>query len=188
MVEGEIGHDTVYGMETMLIVSDGVGGWKKFGVNPGVASRKIVRKCVDWITKDGPLDTPIGSLASQVALELAQVDFTGAGSATLGMVLLQHDKLRCINVGDSVMVVYRYMDGAWEMLTSVPPTTTDTSETKAAPLQIGMDCGRDGVKYIFAAAETVVPIQVGDLVLLGFLTTLQKQTSFVSLTRTCQGH
>lgn len=178
--KGHIGHDTVFGMDKLLIVSDGVGGWKRSGVDPGKASRKIVGKCVDWAcTADLSSVVP---LSRQITPVLSSIDFTGCGSATLAMALLDNKVLKCINVGDAVMKVLRFVDdeeeededargGKWTVVYTVPCSCVMIQQWNgkvvSGPAQIGMGCSDTGLRYLSKAEEATVDVCVGDIVLVG---------------------
>jgi protein phosphatase PTC7 len=86
-------------------VADGVGGWAEIGVDPGLYSRELMRRCQDEVesVKAGMLgpDTP------QRALEAAHAATEARGSCTACVLCLLGATLHGSNLGDSGFMVVR---------------------------------------------------------------------------------
>uniref|UniRef100_A0A7R9ZSY9 Protein phosphatase n=1 Tax=Craspedostauros australis TaxID=1486917 RepID=A0A7R9ZSY9_9STRA len=98
------GEDAASTSDTMLVVADGVGGWARHGVNPGLFSRKLtstVLKLDEENTKNSTLVEIVHTANWRSARE-------HLGSATCTVVKIQGwDTISTLNVGDSGYAHFR---------------------------------------------------------------------------------
>ena len=94
---------------TILGVADGVGGWRAYGVDPGLFSLNLMQNC-ERLVKAGYFksDQPSQLLASGFR-EMQESKRPIIGSSTACVAILNHEdkKLYTANIGDSGFLVFR---------------------------------------------------------------------------------
>ena len=93
------GEDAFVASENLLVVADGVGGWAKQGVDPGLFSKSLVSNIKNFYEKQ-----PEKGLKDILALSVLKTKEIGTSTATL--VSLKNDTLKTANLGDSSYVIY----------------------------------------------------------------------------------
>lgn len=89
-----------------MVVADGVGSWKDFGVDPGIYSKKLIENVADLIQDEEKrnyyIDNPQKLACAAVNLNKFQ------GSSTLSIITLHPTTglLRTYHIGDSVYGIF----------------------------------------------------------------------------------
>ena len=136
----------------VLGVADGVGGFNDQGVDPGLYARVLAHEALREIARDG--GTP-----AKDAMAAAQRETKIPGAATMCVVRLDGEVLRCANVGDSGFRVVR--DGR------VVGASTAQQHYFNCPYQLAYaELAKDG-DSASDAEEFEVKVRVGDIVVLG---------------------
>ena len=127
-------------------VADGVGGWRAYGVDPGLFSLNLMRSC-ERLVKAGYFrsDQPAQLLKSGF-LEMQEAKRPVIGSSTACVAILDHadGKLYTANIGDSGFLVFRagrvvhrsheqqhYFNTPFQL--SLPPSNMATEVLSDAP-------------------------------------------------------
>jgi protein phosphatase PTC7 len=90
-------------------VADGVGGWRQYGVDPGLFSSHLMRNCERLVKAGYFHSSQPGRLIAQSYREMQEAKRRVVGSSTACVVMLSHSdlKLYTANIGDSGFVVVR---------------------------------------------------------------------------------
>ncbi|KAG5535801.1 hypothetical protein RHGRI_023541 [Rhododendron griersonianum] len=88
--------------EHVIGIADGVGGWADVGVNAGVYARELMSNSFAAIQ-----DEPKGSIDPARVLEKAHSITKSKGSSTACIIVLTHQSLHAINLGDSGFIIVR---------------------------------------------------------------------------------
>lgn len=87
-------------------VADGVGGWRKYGVDPSQFSSHLMRHCSD-IVNAGEFQPNRPDLIIANAFDKLSVSPRPIGSSTACVVVIHQRTLYAANLGDSGYIVYR---------------------------------------------------------------------------------
>jgi protein phosphatase PTC7 len=106
------GEDAAATTDRLLVVADGVGGWAKRGVNPGLYSRLLTKTVVDLFHeveqqqtfKDRDDDVLVNIVHE--ANQLAAAEHIGSATCTV-VRLVSPDSLQTLNIGDSGYSIHR---------------------------------------------------------------------------------
>ncbi|KAJ9458028.1 Protein phosphatase PTC7-like protein fig [Diplonema papillatum] len=132
-------------------IADGIGGWKKYGVDAGLYAQALMQKTRDLL-ESGAMSTWAAPLQ---LLEVAYQQTRVAGSATVCLVALRGTALQVCNVGDCQLCLFR--DGRLLLRSDV------LKHSAGKPYQIAVNCGDvPGDADLFS-----FPARDGDVVLLG---------------------
>jgi protein phosphatase PTC7 len=100
------GEDAVFVSKNILVVADGVGSWKDFGVDPGIYSKTLIHIISDLVQDEEKrnyyIENPQKLAAAAVNLNKAQ------GSTTLSIITL-HPRtgiLKTYHIGDSIYGIF----------------------------------------------------------------------------------
>ena len=93
------GEDAYVASKNLLVVADGVGGWAKQGVDPGLFSKSLVKNIKNLYEK-----LPEKGLKDILALSVLKTKEMGTSTATL--ISLKNDTLKTANLGDSAYAIY----------------------------------------------------------------------------------
>ena len=115
------GEDSASNSDLLLVVADGVGGWAKSGINPGLYSRALTQNIVTEHTKQHiELENASNNYLPYKTQTLSQIVHDAnwksskqhMGSATCTVVELQDhgNYLNTLNVGDSGYSIHRFVD------------------------------------------------------------------------------
>ena len=106
--------DACFTIDKALGVSDGVGGWAEYGIDPGEFSRSLMKECKSSFLKyfNGENRESICSADPLYILSNAYSAISSYGSATALLVTLNNDQLLCCNIGDSGFLVIRFMNNS----------------------------------------------------------------------------
>lgn len=109
------GEDAMFIQDRDIGVFDGVGGWKDYGVDPGIYSRQLSNGISEFITSARAAQAGDG-LVEGVDLAKA-LDFgaglckskklTGSSTACIATLDEKNGELHCLNIGDSGLVMFR---------------------------------------------------------------------------------
>ena len=109
------GEDAYYANNYILAVADGVGGWKRRGIDPAEYARTMCRLVGVLLEEDGN-----GKYHNnpKAIIEEAANRNTNKGSATFVIAYLDRENpiLRTSYIGDSIYVIYRKQEGKWRIL------------------------------------------------------------------------
>jgi protein phosphatase PTC7 len=87
-------------------VADGVGGWRKYGIDPSEFSSRLMKHCAD-IVKAGQFDpTRPDLIIAQAFTNLSEAP-RPIGSSTACVVVVHQNVLYSANLGDSGFLIYR---------------------------------------------------------------------------------
>uniref|UniRef100_A0A914BYC9 Protein phosphatase n=1 Tax=Acrobeloides nanus TaxID=290746 RepID=A0A914BYC9_9BILA len=87
-------------------VADGVGGWRKYGIDPSEFSSKLMKNCVD-VVKAGDFEPSRPDLIIAKAFNKLKVSPRPIGSSTACIVVVHQNTLYSANLGDSGYLLYR---------------------------------------------------------------------------------
>jgi protein phosphatase PTC7 len=126
------GEDAAATTDRLLVVADGVGGWAKSGVNPGLYSRFLTKTVVDLFQmaeqqetsneKDHDDDDDLLVNIVHKANHIAAAEHIGSATCTV-VRLVGPDALQTLNIGDSGYSIHRRRNAA----------TQDKTETSSQP-------------------------------------------------------
>eukprot|EP00906_Rhabdomonas_costata_P037401 RCo052654 len=157
----DCGEDAFMVTQSVLGVADGVGSWRKMGVNPGLFSNRLLENAkmfVDELDDDNPV-----RLIQRAYDKLVRNKEVHAGSSTVCMASLEPAtaNLRVANLGDSGLMVVRGDRCHFHMEERVYGFNT--------PFQLAVPHSRMGAICNKPAdsAYTELPLQEGDLVVMG---------------------
>jgi len=90
-------------------VADGVGGWRSYGVDPGVFSSNLMKSCERLVKAGYFVNDQPAKLLESGFLEMQQSKRPIIGSSTACVAILNHadGKLYTANIGDSGFLVFR---------------------------------------------------------------------------------
>ncbi len=90
-------------------VADGVGGWRQYGVDPGMFSSHLMRNCERLVKSGHFAPNQPARLLAQGYLEMQECKKQIVGSSTACVMMLSHSdlKLYTANIGDSGFLVVR---------------------------------------------------------------------------------
>lgn len=90
-------------------VADGVGGWRAYGVDPGLFSMNLMRSCERLVKAGYFVNDQPAKLLESGFLEMQQSKRPIIGSSTACVAILNHadGKLYTANIGDSGFLVFR---------------------------------------------------------------------------------
>lgn len=154
---------------TVLAVADGVGGWRKRGVDPSLFSNQLMASLQSAVKSDcnrNPLD-----LLKKAFWQLVDLNHQGAvetpGSSTACVAVVDTDcnKMAVCNVGDSGLMVVRVdSDGNDQIIFK----TTTQQTTFNAPLQLTLFPGAKGhvLDPTSQSENTTIAITSGDCIIL----------------------
>jgi protein phosphatase PTC7 len=98
--------DLFYFYLKILGVADGVGGWRKYGIDPSEFSSRLMKHCAD-IVKEGRFDpTRPDLIIAQAFTNLSEAP-RPIGSSTACVVVVHQNVLYSANLGDSGFLIYR---------------------------------------------------------------------------------
>jgi len=105
---GKGGEDAFYAQAQMLAVADGVGGWAKHGVDPGLYSKELCKN----IRKLNEMNRSTYKEDPKSLLVLAARQTKNEGSSTLVILSVDENKptIRTSYVGDSGYMIFRQND------------------------------------------------------------------------------
>ena len=110
-------------------IADGVGGSAKNGVDPGLFSREILKRCHESAAQ---LANQVNGMRMNEALRMASsapLDMPGSSTLVLGQLEMGTDTLRLLNLGDSGAMVFRpSLRKFGEMKVKFPRTVLDTKD------------------------------------------------------------
>lgn len=166
---GEDSYTVVENEEQMVIaIADGVGGWRKRGIDPAQFSRCLMDQVREVVanSRNKLTNAIIGAdeILKKAFYGLVQVYMTGKGkpfgSSTACIVSLQKrdGTLDVANLGDSGMILIR--DGNVLFKTEVQQTRFN------APFQTTLRPNGNVDDMTPMAARTIIPIQEGDIIVL----------------------
>ncbi|CAD5213351.1 unnamed protein product [Bursaphelenchus okinawaensis] len=143
-------------------VADGVGGWRKYGIDPSEFSSNLMKHC-EKIVEAGEFKPDRPDLIISKAFERLAVSPRPIGSSTACVVVIHQHTLYTANLGDSGYLVYR--DG------KVVQKSTEQVHYFNAPFQLTLlpeQCELEG--FIRDTPENsdlnVLDLEKGDVVLL----------------------
>jgi len=105
------GEDALFIQNCDIGVFDGVGGWRDSGIDPGIYSRQLSDGVSDYISTarttaaSGGVD--LGKALDFGAESCREHQLTGSSTACIASLDKQGRQLRCLNLGDSGLVVFR---------------------------------------------------------------------------------
>ena len=90
-------------------VADGVGGWRAYGVDPGLFSMNLMKSCERLVKAGYFVNDQPAKLLKSGFLEMQQSKRPIIGSSTACVAILNHadGKLYTANIGDSGFLVFR---------------------------------------------------------------------------------
>lgn len=151
------GEDAASTSDRLLVVADGVGGWAKHDVNPGLYSRLLTEKVVELGTTKEMADASLVDIVHKANWMAAEEHL---GSATCTTLKLTGPKeITTLNIGDSGYSIHRrrQSDGELEVLFASIPGQKRFNY----PHQIGGQYG-DAVKEV--AVEMTHTIEPEDII------------------------
>ncbi|PAV62079.1 hypothetical protein WR25_07485 isoform B [Diploscapter pachys] len=87
-------------------VADGVGGWRKYGIDPSAFSRRLMKECEARVTI-GEFDPKRPELLLDKAFKATAESPRPIGSSTACVLVVHQDSLYSANLGDSGFMVVR---------------------------------------------------------------------------------
>lgn len=87
-------------------MADGVGGWKKYGIDPGEFSSRLMRSCSE-IVNEGSFEFNRPELLIAKAFNSIKTTSRPMGSSTACVLIVHQQSLYSANLGDSGYLVYR---------------------------------------------------------------------------------
>jgi len=87
-------------------VADGVGGWRKYGIDPSEFSSRLMKHCAD-IVKSGDFEPTRPDLIIGKAFTALAEAPRPVGSSTACVVVVHQNTLYTANLGDSGFLIYR---------------------------------------------------------------------------------
>jgi len=87
-------------------VADGVGGWRKYGIDPSEFSSRLMKNCAD-VVKTGDFEPSRPDLIIAKAFNKLKVGPRPIGSSTACIVVVHQNTLYSANLGDSGYLLYR---------------------------------------------------------------------------------
>jgi len=131
-------------------VADGVGSWRRKGINAGECARELMTLCRDYFSDNYPVGTP------QTALEYALPRLKKAGSTTALIAKLSDEGfLEVSQIGDSDLVVFR---GNYIAFQTLPQQHAHNQPFQVGPSE--PETAADAQLY-------QLTVQVGDCIVLG---------------------
>eukprot|EP00667_Euglena_gracilis_P020716 EG_transcript_22468 len=161
--EMDCGEDAFLVTERVLGVADGVGSWRKKGVDPSIFSNRLLENAKAWVEKQGNLD-PVFIMQKAYA-QICKNREVKAGSSTAVIASLMDSDggLKVANLGDSGLMVVRDEQCVFHMPETVWRFNTPYQLT-APPSSWGSQAYGDQPDQ---AAVSSVQLQEGDLVVMG---------------------
>lgn len=158
------GEDAASTASNILVIADGVGGWAKQGVDPGLFSRALTKKVIElWNDQEGAPGQSAMRLASLVHYANLATASEHMGTATCTAVQLTDPKnltMKTVNIGDSGYSIHRSnKNGTYEVVYAAKPGQKQFN----FPHQIGGDHG-DRVRDV--ADLNTHKLQQDDIVIL----------------------
>jgi len=100
---------SVKGNADVIGVADGVGGWRDYGVDPGLFSNHLMRNCERLVKAGFFISNSPRALLKQGFREMQESKAQVIGSSTACLMMLSHSdlKLYTTNIGDSGFLVVR---------------------------------------------------------------------------------
>jgi len=97
------------GNADVIGVADGVGGWRAYGVDPGLFSNNLMRNCERLVRAGFFINSHPAALLEQGFREMQENKQQIIGSSTACLMMLSHSDLRLYttNIGDSGFLVVR---------------------------------------------------------------------------------
>ena len=154
VAEGEAGEDAHFMHPNLLVVADGVGGWKKRGVNPADYSHALI----ELIDEHYYSDVMAVFKQPKALIIEAQKQNTFPGSSTVVVTTLHGRNLHGAYMGDSDYVIFRRNGTELGLIFHSPAQQVRLNQ----PYQLGVNLDSPTL-----AAEYTHPVEVGDLVVLG---------------------
>ncbi|TKR76041.1 hypothetical protein L596_017242 [Steinernema carpocapsae] len=109
--EGVIGEDACfmarYRQTHVCGVADGVGGWRKYGIDPSEFSNGLMKRCSDLVNSGEFVPSRPDLLIAKAFQQLASSPPRPIGSSTACVLIIDQDKLYSANLGDSGYLVMR---------------------------------------------------------------------------------
>jgi len=108
-VRAPVSTDDRKGSADVIGVADGVGGWRAYGVDPGLFSNHLMRNCERLVKAGFFISNSPKALLEQGFREMQESKAQIIGSSTACLMMLSHSdlKLYTTNIGDSGFLVVR---------------------------------------------------------------------------------
>eukprot|EP01089_Gocevia_fonbrunei_P009882 TRINITY_DN2231_c0_g1_i1.p1 TRINITY_DN2231_c0_g1~~TRINITY_DN2231_c0_g1_i1.p1 ORF type:complete len:384 (-),score=55.67 TRINITY_DN2231_c0_g1_i1:25-1176(-) len=103
------GEDAFFTCSNSLGISDGVGGWQAYGIDPALYSKSFMAECDAYIKDSTKSKTKIDPLEVLQYAEQKCQDITGSATALVAH-LSKENILEIRNIGDSRCMILRYED------------------------------------------------------------------------------
>ena len=109
---GSKGEDAFYASSSLLIVADGVGGWKLHGVDPSEYSKALVKSYVRLCKEEQACNRKVNDLS--VFVNACKLNQHIKGSSTFCSCRLHRSTLHTLNCGDSGYMLIRNGKALWK--------------------------------------------------------------------------
>jgi len=159
----DCGEDAFLVTPNVLAVADGVGSWRKRGVDPSIFANRLLENAKGWINKQPNLDPVF--LMQKAYSQICRNHEVKAGSSTAVFASLMDGSgsLRVANLGDSGLLLVREERCEFHMPETVWDFNTPYQLT-APPASAGRQPYGDQPEQ---SAVSTVQLQDGDVVVLG---------------------
>jgi len=159
----DCGEDAFLVTPNVLAVADGVGSWRKRGVDPSIFANRLLENAKGWINKQPNLDPVF--LMQKAYGQICRNHEVKAGSSTAVFASLMDGSgsLRVANLGDSGLLLVREERCEFHMPETVWDFNTPYQLT-APPASAGRQPYGDQPEQ---SAVSTVQLQEGDVVVLG---------------------
>ena len=129
------GEDAASSSDTVLVVADGVGGWARHNVNPGLYSRLLTQTVVELATATPPAGDDANGKNSSLIEVVHKANWIAAekhlGSATCTTLQITGPTtMSTLNIGDSGYSIHRVVDGSQSSDNGSTPEADDDEKSQ----------------------------------------------------------
>ena len=140
-----------------IYLADGVGGFNEQGIDPGLYARVLTYEAAK--ARAAHAMNPVASPNPKKLIQIAQENAKLPGASTMIIIELFRTQIRAANLGDSGFRVIRNGN----VVFASPPQEHYFN----CPFQLGYEPLSDDIDMAIDADEFEVPVQTGDLVIVG---------------------